>query len=94
MQSAFVESLSSRFHDESPNEHLFHSLPDTRLLIAEWRADYTIPTTARSLGGLTPKRVCNPGPQGPSVQEACATLMVWAPNDERVCWCGGVLLRR
>lgn len=54
MQNAFVESFNGRLRDECLNEHLFHTLPEARSLIEEWRIDYNTTRPHTSLNGMAP----------------------------------------
>ena len=54
IQNAFIESFNGRLRDELPNETLFSSLPQARVLLAGWRRDYNENRPHSRLGWRTP----------------------------------------
>jgi putative transposase len=63
MQNAFIESFNGRLRDELLNETLFTSLPQTRVALGCWRADYNDTRPHSQLGWRTPSEfaiTCQP----------------------------------
>ena len=63
MQNAFIESFNGRLRDELLNETLFTSLPQARVALGCWRADYNGIRPHSQLGWKTPTefaRTSNP----------------------------------
>jgi putative transposase len=63
MQNAFIESFNGRLRDELLNETLFTSLPQARVALGCWRADYNGTRPHSRLGWKTPSEfalTCNP----------------------------------
>jgi putative transposase len=54
MQNAFAESFIGRLRDELLNETLFRSLPQTRVVLEAWRADYNTNRPHSRLGWMSP----------------------------------------
>jgi putative transposase len=54
MQNAFAESFIGRLRDELLNETLFRSLPHTRAVLENWRADYNTNRPHSRLGWMSP----------------------------------------
>jgi len=63
MQNAFIESFNGRLRDELLNETLFTSLPQARVSLRRWRADYNDARPHSQLGWKTPSEfafTCHP----------------------------------
>ena len=54
-QNAFVESFIGRLRDECLNETLFSSLPQARVVLETWRADYNGVRPHSALANRTPE---------------------------------------
>jgi putative transposase len=54
MQNGFIESFNGRLRDELLNETLFSSLPQARMALSLWRADYNGSRPHSQLGWQTP----------------------------------------
>ncbi len=57
-QNAYIESFNGRLRDECLNEHWLTSLRDAKAIIDTWRREYNEERPKKSLGGLTPCRLC------------------------------------
>jgi putative transposase len=68
VQNAFIESFNGRLRDECLNEHDFHSLFETKRILAEWRERYNGARPHGSLDWQTP--------------EEYATLFTTTPSDD------------
>lgn len=54
VQNPFVESFNGKMRDECLNVHWFANVEEARLVIADWRRDYTQVRPHSSLGNRTP----------------------------------------
>jgi putative transposase len=54
MQNAFIESFNGRLRDELLNETLFSALPQARMALIAWRADYNGSRPRSKLSWQTP----------------------------------------
>lgn len=54
VQNPFVESFNGKMRDECLNVHWFANVEEARLMIADWRRDYTQVRPHSSLGNRTP----------------------------------------
>lgn len=54
VQNPFVESYNGKMRDECLNVHWFANVEEARLMIADWRRDYTQVRPHSSLGNRTP----------------------------------------
>jgi len=59
MQNAFIESFSSKLHDECLNEHLFMSLAEARAIIGGVATLLQLVSAHSSLRALTPNQYAN-----------------------------------
>jgi putative transposase len=51
---AWIESFNSRLHDELLNLWVFDSLLEARVIIEDWRIDYSLNRPHSAHGDLTP----------------------------------------
>jgi putative transposase len=71
IQNAFIESFNGRLRDELLNETLFSSLPQARVLLANWRRDYNENRPHSGLGWRTPIEFANAFlGRGPALRKA------------------------
>jgi len=63
-ENAFIESSNSRLRDECLNTEWFHSMPEVRGNLAEWRYDYNHHRPHSALNDQTPAQFAaqNPAP--------------------------------
>jgi putative transposase len=54
MQNGYIESFNGKFRDECLNEHWFQTLPQARIVIADWRRDYNEVRPHSSIGRIPP----------------------------------------
>jgi putative transposase len=54
VQNPFVESFNGKMRDECLNVHWFANVEEARLLVEDWRKDYTQVRPHSSLGNRTP----------------------------------------
>lgn len=63
MQNGFVESFNGRLRDELLNETLFSTLPQARVALSVWRADYNASRPHSRLGWQTPSEFAQSFPR-------------------------------
>jgi putative transposase len=72
-QNAFIESFNGRLRDELLNETLFTTLPQARVMLAQWKHDYNTQRPHSGLGWLTPSEFANRNARHQHGHRRCAT---------------------